>query len=283
MPDECPAFLLVENNMKEIYGFNYQQYGNCGQFALLNALLLLGIPVTNKQAHKKTGVTITKSTFSGTDSKNIIKGIKCFNCKAIKFQSDSESETKKKMDDLLNNNIPLIIGCEDYDHWAVLAGMKDNKYYWLDSADEDIIGLSYWDELEDWIKYEDEDDYKYFFIAVKPKNSGYSISNLNELYKISYKNEDLFFTFGEKLQDLLEIFDDNNKANYSAAKLLSQYKETIIDGICRLYYYSDKTEIEKLFDDYFTIAELYKLKIDKEKRVQALIEFTILLTLCLFE
>jgi|GEM_PF-4837580 len=269
--------------MKEIYGFNYQQYGNCGQFALLNALLLLGIPVTNKQAHIKTGITITKSTFSGTDSKNIAKGIKSFNCKAIKFHSDSESETKKEIDNFLSKNIPLIIGCENYDHWAVLADKKDNKYYWLDSADEDIIGLSDWDEIEDWIKYEDENDYKYFFIAVKPKNSGYSITNLNQLYKISYKNEDLFFTCGEMLQDLLEIFYFNDKTNYSAGILLNQYKEIIIDGICRLYYYADKTEIEKLFNDYLTIAELYNLKVDKEIRVQALIEFTILLTLCLFE
>jgi hypothetical protein len=267
--------------MKEIYGFNYQQYGNCGQFALLNALLLLGIPVTNKQAHIKTGITITKSTISGTDSKNIVKGIKSFNCKAIKFQSDSESETKNRIDYLLSKNIPLILGCENYDHWAVLAGKKANKYYWLDSADEDIIGLSKWDEIEDWIKY--EDDYKYFFIAVKPKNSGYSISNPSELYKISYKNEYLFFTCGEKLQDLLEIFHFDAHANYSAAKLLNQYKATIIEGICRLYYYADKSEIEKLFNDYLTIAELYNLKVDKEIRVQALIEFTILLTLCLFE
>ncbi len=276
-------FLLVENDMKEIYGFNYQQYGNCGQFALLNALLLLGIPVTNKQAHLKTGITITKSTISGTDSKNIVKGIKSFNCKAIKFQNDSESETKNRIDDLLSKNIPLIIGCENYDHWVVLAGKKNNKYYWLDSADEDIIGLSDWDEIEDWIKYEYEDDYKYFFIAVKPKHSGYSISNLNELYKISYKNEDLFFTFGEKLKDLLEIFEFDDTANYLAAKLLNQYKEIIIDGICRLYYYADKTEIERLFNDYLTIAELYNLKVDKEIRVQVLIQFTILLTLCLFE
>jgi len=65
--------------------------------------------------------------------------------------------------------------------------------------------------------------------------------------------------------------------------LLNQYKETIIDGICRLYYYADRTEIEKLFNDYLAIAELYNLKVDKEIRVQALIEFTILLTLCLFE
>lgn len=269
--------------MKEIYGFNYQQYGNCGQFALLNALLLLGIPVTNKQAHLKTGITITKSTISGTDSKNILKGIKSFNCKAIKYQSDSESETKNRIDYLLSKKIPLIISCENYDHWAVLAGKKDNKYYWLDSADEDIIGLSDWNEIDDWIKYEDEDDYKYFFIAVKPKDSGYSISNLNELYKISYRNEDLFFTCGEKLQDMPEIFHFDAKANYSAGKLLSQYKEIIVEGICRLYYYADKTEIEKLFNDYLTIAELYNLKVDKEIRVQALIQFTILLTLCLFE
>ena len=40
---------------------------------------------------------------------------------------------------LLSKNIPLIIGCENYEHWAVLAGKKDNKYY---SRDE-LLGMGF--------------------------------------------------------------------------------------------------------------------------------------------
>ncbi len=47
-------------------------------------------------------------------------------------------------------------------HWIVIAGLKQKKYVWVDSADEKKTGGCSWHELVEWV-----DSDEFYFIGVK--------------------------------------------------------------------------------------------------------------------
>jgi hypothetical protein len=264
----------------EKLGFNYQENGNCAQYSLLNALLVLGIPISIKDAHKKTKVSRLKALWEGTDPENIIRGIKKYGCKAEPFSYKNEIKAKAKIDAYLEAGIPIIICVDSWEHYTLLAGKRDNRYYWIDSAGPDIINHSSWAAIEEWMESPDEDE-KYYGIAVIPPKQNNALKDIDKLLRLSRGDEDLFNNYGYMLRDLLDVIGDQKSTGrlFSAAEFLSTYQDKIMSNIEYLYYYTDKKYVAKKMKDYITIAELHNLSFTDADEIDVIIRISVMMTL----
>ncbi|MBI2419805.1 MAG: hypothetical protein HYV28_18225 [Ignavibacteriales bacterium] len=255
--------------MDKKYGYNYQENGNCGQYALLNALLVLGIPISVKDAHRTTKVTRLKALWKGTEPEKIILGIKKYGCKAKPYTLTKEKEFKAKVESLLEQRIPIIACVDDYEHYVVLAGIQENKYFWIDSAHADIIGCSAWSDIESWMNCNGE----YYFIAVIGPKFCKPVLEINQLLKLSRKNSTLFNNYGYMLRDLLDIINEPKTPGkrISAEEFLETVVKTVVDSIVLLYYYANRKKLERKLQDYISIAHLHRFTvlIDEEGAILA--------------
>jgi len=272
--------LKGDNILDKKFGFNYQEHGNCGQYAFLNTLLLLSIPISVKDAHKKTQVTRLKAIWEGTEPEKIIRGIKKYGCSAKPITCNDEKKLKEKIDAYLEAGIPLIVCVDDYEHYAVLSGKINKKYYWIDSADSDIIGHSSWSEIAEWLESSEEDE-KYYCIAVIPPKQNNALTDIDKLLKISRKDEDLFNNYGYLLKDLLDIVDDQGSSGkrVPVAEFLIKYQHKVIGSIEELYYYTNKKELKQIMKDYITLAELHNLMLAADDELDVLARLTVMVTM----
>jgi len=274
--------------MQEIIGFNWQdkRNGQCGQYAFTHALLVLGIPVSIREAHRLQKWPIWKTSDIGTDEEKIKRGLKKCNCKAIEYTVYDDQEAKKIVDDLLNQDCPVIICTNNYNHWAVIAGkMGKNKYIWIDSSDDDLIGSWKWQDIADWIACENDDgSFEYYILGVKPKDKNYKnhslVSKFNKVWDL-LADPDLCEWWGYYMEDLLEVFDCDYSAKerVTADEFFKLYKKKIVETINYFYPGPDKKYIEYEINNYEKVAKAYNLFVSKDKIPEALISFTSALTL----
>jgi hypothetical protein len=264
----------------EKLGFNFQESGSCGIYAFLNSLLILGIPISVQEAHEVTRVTRIKALWEGTDPDNIIRGIKKYGCKAEPFSCKNEYKAKAKIDAYLEAGIPIIICVDDWEHYTLLAGLIDNRYYWIDSAGPNIMSKSSWPAIEEWMASSDEDE-KYYGIAVIPPKRNNALKDIDKLFRLSRKDEGLFNNYGYMLRDLLDVIGDQKSIGrlFSVAEFLSIYQDKIVSSIEYLYYFTDKKYVTKKMKDYITIAELHNLSFAVADELDVIIRLTVIMTL----
>ncbi len=259
--------------MKNKYSFNNQEYGNCGQYALMHALALLGTPAELIDIHKATEVSPLLSKIIGTDTKYIKRGISYFHYKPIVIHTDNAEKFKRNVDDMIEKGFPLIVSTDDYDHWAVIAG----NYYLVDSASGDIITKMKWEKLlKKLISYDE-----YFAIALySPYNFNSIVNKMKELKKISIDNEYLFNNWGYYLADLWDIFTPNNICEnpVSAENFFDNYTDELIDSIDHFYADADLDNINDVIDNYRTTAVMHNMVIPKDFEKEALIRLSVMLT-----
>jgi hypothetical protein len=157
--------------MLEKSGFKRQALlsGNCGQIALIHALLLLGIRISMSRAYKATGLTRIQVVRSGTDDVNLIRGIRKCGCKPLPHLFHDGGKAKRQIRYYLSRGIPVIISVSDEEHWMVLSGVdSQGRYSWIDSTDPKLIGKNAWRTVAGWMLYEEGERENYYFIGVKP-------------------------------------------------------------------------------------------------------------------
>jgi ABC-type bacteriocin/lantibiotic exporter with double-glycine peptidase domain len=163
--------------MQDKIGFNKQDdyAGNCAQRSLIHALLLLGAPISERDAHKMTGIPKWLAGIRGTREEELKKGIKKAGFNFREFQTDEAEEARRWLDDCLRRGIPVIPYIWEYEHWAVIAGLdeKSKSYYWIDTIDGDLYGSYSWNNLRRWIENEDSEEdnvWRFYFLAIEPKS-----------------------------------------------------------------------------------------------------------------
>jgi hypothetical protein len=262
--------------MDEKFGFNYQGNGNCGQWAVLNTLLILGIVISNKDAHNRTKTSKLEAWMNGTDEKRIKKALRKYACNPVDYNIYDEDELKEAMDKMLNKNFPLIISVSNYEHWAVLAGKKAERYYWIDSSEKSIVGYCDWNALINWMQADDEQPF--YFIAVNHSKNSYPIQNVDVLFRLSINNEWLFFHYGRTLRDLIDIAANDGNQDKEVAILLEKHKGNVVSNIVYLYEYADEEDLYEMMDNYTTLAKLHNIKYPEQNEAEVLIRLSIMLT-----
>ncbi len=266
--------------MQQVMGFTTQNYldGACGKFALQHALLLLGIPVSQKDITKATGVSPIITRAVGTGPNRIIRGLEYFGCRAVEHTADSPAAFRRQLDEMLAKGCPCIISVEGGSHWAVIAGKSSGRYWWIDSADEEVFGCWNWRKIVDWIANEEA-----YLIGVKPKSSRQLLHSLvPHFQKVTARlqDEDLREYWGYYLSDLIESFDcpaDGSEA-ITAGEFFSRYGKQMTDAVCHQYLYADEDQVSWELENYRAVAEAHSLTVSKSKVTWGIANLTAALT-----
>jgi len=268
--------------MQQKIGFDWQPVlsGACGKYSLGHALLLVGIPLTKKEANKATGVPTFVTIAFGTNEKQLKKGIKYYDCHPIEYSTTRKNNFRQKLDGLLKKGIPSIVSLQGDDHWAVICGKRNkDEYYYIDSADSELISYYHWDEL-----VADIDNDTYYLIGVKPNNANYLkhslVHNFSEVEKVLNRGDELYEWWGYYLEDLNEVFDcpDSTKNVITASEFFDTWGRKIFNTAKYFYQYFDEEQMKWELNNYRKVAELHNLTLSKDKLNEALISFSAALT-----
>jgi len=255
--------------MQEIIGFEQQDAGDgaCGKYALRHALLLLGIPVSQREASAATQVPPWKAMQRGTNEAEIKRGLKEFGCTGIEYTGRSRRSYTAHINRCLRGALPVIITAENDEHWAVIAGKKSRtEYFWIDSAEPEVIGCWHWNDILAWI-----DNDVFYGIGVQPRNReqlAHSLVPRFPEYAQLMKDPTLRQYWGYYLDDLY----GGSLNGESPRQFFEKYRKPIIDTICIQYPEADKETITWELKNYETVAVAHNL-------VPSLIELTAAMTL----
>jgi len=265
--------------MQQPIGFTWQEYldGACGKYALQHALLLLGIPVTRKDTNKATGVPPVITRLFGTNPEQLKRGLKYFGCKGIDGYLDSPDRLREKLDGFLARGCPAILAVEDDEHWIVIAGKRSaNEYYWIDSADEDLIGCWNWKDIVEWIGSE-----TYYLIGVVPRNKGLRehslVARFSQIVRL-LDDEDLREYWGYYLEDLHEMFDCPVLYGVPAREFFRQYGAMVYQASCYYYLHSDEKKMLWELENYRKVAIAHCLTVSTEEIPKAIAHLSAALT-----
>ncbi len=142
--------------------------GTCSRHALRHAVLCLGYAPSEKELSVVMRRSHFRTAIFGSDENGIKDGTRGlgFFYKEISYRSTKT--TKIKIDKQIDNGFPVIVCCEKWDHWAVLAGKTQNRYLCIDSDKKTLIRWETWETIEPWIANYDEDK-PFYALSVRPK------------------------------------------------------------------------------------------------------------------
>jgi hypothetical protein len=185
-----------------------------------------------------------------------------FGCRAVKHCYRDPEKLREELNKLIAIGCPSILSVENDEHWAVIAGKHSkNNYYWIDSADDDLIGCWEWSDIIDWI-----DNKEYSLIGVKPRSNmqlRHSIvPNFSRIYTM-LDDDELCEKWGYYLEDLLEIFDSplGNGKSITAREFFQRFGHLAFDASCYYYFYSDREHMKAELDRYKNVAISHDLTI----------------------
>src|SRR5687767_343563 len=137
--------------MQEPIGFEWQRPGACGTYSLQHALLLLGIPITQRDAQRAARVSRRTLPLFGTNEVKMQKAIRARSCRPVVRSLFHRALARLEIDRLLLGNCPVILSVRGGDHWVVLAGRRREQYIVVDSNDKALVRARDWEELADWM------------------------------------------------------------------------------------------------------------------------------------
>ncbi len=254
--------------MSESNGFTRQTCfsGACGKYAMQHALLLLGIPIKQKDVNNATGRSRIYTMLFGTDEKRLKMGLKYFGCDTSEHNYRSPSKLRDKLDELLLHRYPVILSVKHDYHWIVIAGNHSRKKYLLiDSNNNTLFGCWNWNDIVVYINNQE-----YYLIGVKPKNEKQLchslVPNFSKIYSLLADN-DLRQYWGYYLEDLNKMFDAHEGGNniLTATKFFDQFGKIIYDASSHYYHYADSNKIKEELDNYRKVAIAHNLLISKDK------------------
>ncbi len=266
--------------MQQTIGFDHQKANsfNCGQRALIHALLLLGTPLSEDDAHKTTKIPRWFAKINGTNEKAILRGIRKVGCVAYDHSYSDPEEARAKVDSYLKLGLSIILCVEDFKHWAVLAGRSGDKYMWIDSFDDALIGAWSWNDITDWIESDE-----FYFIAVSPMDPEglrHSIvPQFSSIAKTLKADTEFAQWYGYFLEDLLEVFDCTyEKTSMSAKDFFDKYGETIYQNSVSWYAYADEQSNRWEYENMKRVALAHKLTVSIDRIPEAIAGLTATLT-----
>lgn len=275
--------LLNDNpldSVSGVYGFNYQEWGNCAQYALTHALLLFGYPITINKAHHLTKTSRDAAAERGTDSYKIVNAISKSGFHSVEENYDNETDAKNAIDKALSEQKVCIVCADDYSHWAVIAEkLPDNTYVWIDSADDELIGTYTWDDLNDWIAYsepEEDEEWAYSFIVIDSLNKTMNQKiNVRDLLLAS-QDEDLFYEWGKYLIDLQKIFTEPKGPNaLSADEVFNSSFELVKELIIKHVGLKKAKQIRREINRYSIVAKTHNLFVNKDNLETELVKLSV--------
>lgn len=254
---------------EEKIGFDYQRgsEGNCGQRSLMHAMLLLGHPITEDEAHRLTDRPRWKTKLFGTNEHHLKLGIRRAGFRPLSRLMYDRAESHRHIDAMLENGFPVVICTEDNQHWAVLAGKAgSSQYYWIDSADNDLYGVWNWTDIADWMEFNGE----YYFIGVSPKTKAdkrtSAVPDFFRMYQ-EFDDDDLAEYWGWYLKDLRECFDlpEHTTGAVDARDFFDEYGKTIYEACSNVCRDLEDNQLRWEYGNYRKVALVHNMSVSRER------------------
>ena len=259
--------------MSEIYSFALQKNGYCcAEHSIMNALMVLGVPITSEDAH----AILESSLTVGPNIVDINRHLEKYGCAAQEYCCKDEQQLKELIDGFLEKHVPLVICTDLFQHYSLLAGQANEKYIWIDSSGPAIVGASTWVQLEEWLNSGQKDE-RYYFIAIQSNNmDNVTIIDIAGLRRLYLEDVSIINSWGRYLSDLLDIFGTvvTSDKKIAAVDFLETHGMKVIATICELYSYEDTGKLQQMLRAYKIIASMHRL-ILKHYEDKALIRMTV--------
>ena len=156
-------------------GFAVQGKGACARFALRHALLCLGVPTTERAITRGMRRGRLRTRLFGSDEVAILRGVRRLGARPEELRARTGAEARRGIDRALREGAPCILcvtsaSGDGWGHWALLAGRVGERYLWIDSADDRVVGTWTWTAIARWMRCEGEAE-PFYAIAVRPRTS----------------------------------------------------------------------------------------------------------------
>lgn len=259
--------------MQEPIGFEWQPVGSraCGKYSLRHALLTLGIPTTRNDATRTTRLPAWITMGFGTDLPKLQRGLQYFRCRGIQRVSFNTDKLRLDLDYFLGKGCPVILTVQRGYHWVVICGKEsENRYYWIDSSDDELIGYWTFSNIVDWI---DSLQFRLFgVVPYKKRQLSHSlVPKWSEVYAL-LDDEDLCDFWGYYLEDLNDIFDSppDSRKSLKAKEFFQRFEEIIFNATNESYLYSDAAQLKWEMNNYKSVADAHSLTLSTTRLPEAI-------------
>jgi hypothetical protein len=283
---------------------NPRHWFSCGAHSVYHALLCLGIVTDKSEAVdwtaadlKKFGIPVIWGGWwdPGLVPEQLIKLTKKHGGKPMEFSTRANGggfgRLRRWIDSHLARGHPVIIACQNDEHWALLAGHNGDTYYWIDSASQEAaVGACDLSDIEDWVirgsDWPDEDPPStYYAIAVAPGKDA-SIERslvpwMETLWQLLASDRELAGNWAFYLEQLDYILDYGTQRETSvpAGEFFQNYEEAIVQPV--LWTDSDgdleEKQVRDLYRSYWTVADMHSLRVPSAYQSHVACHLTLLL------
>jgi hypothetical protein len=267
--------------MQEPIGFEWQRPGACGTYSLQHALLVLGMPITQRDAQRAARVSRRTLPLFGTNEVKMQRAIRTRSCRPVVRSLYHRSLARIEIDRLIANDCPVILSVRGGDHWVVLAGRRREQYVVIDSNDKALVRARDWEELADWMIV-GSDDGEYYFIGVRPRDERRLRHSIVPKFASVWGllgDDGLRSHWGYYLEDLLEAFDcPPSPRGVSARRFFDEHGELLFQVSCHYYQHAKPPKMRWELSNYRKVAVAHELTVSRERLPRAIASLSSALT-----
>lgn len=254
----------------------------CGPFALKYALVMLGKMEDEKEIERLAGST----WWYGTDEIGLEKAANHFDCELQEMKAVGNiKDIIKTLNATLRKDLPVILCVDKWGHWITVVKHENNKYICVDSGEKKvIIILSELELLRRW-KYMDGKTPTYSGYILKPWYKTRTKARLNiDIAKqlMSAKYEDLALKWDTYFNALMEVTRNRvpiSESTISFKEFLRRHQKRIVETVADWHGDVTYSELDKIFNNFLFVANVYDMVIHLDDQELALITFTSVLML----
>lgn len=273
-----------ERRVQEVIGFDEQpDTGSCGKSSLQHALLLLGLPITMRDANRLTRVPRWKHVIRGTNEREIQAAIRRCGLRPLERSFKTDAPLRRSVDQMIDRGLPVIVCVEDFDHWAVLAGRTGERYWWIDSADRALIGSWRWADIAGWI-HQKHPRPEFYAIGVAPRRrrdvTHSLVPRFRDVAKMLRADQGLRQYWGYYLEDLLDVFDcPPSPRALPAQRFFDRHARRLYHASATYYADADTVKLRWEIANYRKVAIAHRLTMSRRAEVEAVARLSAALAL----
>ncbi len=278
----CPG--RVDSSM----GFDTQpNLWQCGPYALMHALISLGVLVSAKEISRIAGTDA-----SGTDEFQLAKAAKEFNCRLRTMRYSDPDRARRALVRQLRRGIPCLLCIHQWRHWVAVVKEERGRFILLDSEERAVLTIVTYEELSRLWVYRQKDEVRkngedtlYDLHPLVPRfrvllRGRFSISRARFLRRP--ENRELARRWEEYLEDLLVLCTPASRTDadvISLGEFLRRHGGMIIDQVAFWHGAIARAQAEKVLRNMRFVAATHGLVIPADDVAHVIAGLTAILTL----
>jgi len=269
-------------------GFNTQpNLWQCGPYALMHALISLGVLVNEKEISRLAGTDA-----SGTDEFQLARAAKEFSCRLRTVRYSDPDHARRALVRQLRRGIPCLLCIHQWRHWVAVVKEERGRFILLDSGKRAVLTIVSSEELSRLWVYHQKDEARrngngavYDLHPLVPRfrarvRARFSISRARFLRRP--ENRELARRWDEYLEDLLVLCRPAAKLDadvISLGEFLRRHGGMIVDQVAFWHGAIARAQAEKVLRNMRFVAATHGLVIPPSDVERVIAGLTAILTL----